>query len=218
MNQHLENARGYIAQGEAYYHKAAEEMLAAQSDGMTVKEIASALGRSTGWVSSITSWHVQNTERSPFSGQYDRVRDSLASAAAKKNPQAIVEAITKAPPEARREIMRGIAKEPALNAEMEREQIQHVGRPAARENEREWRRQGTDGWLSLARPLIRADAALKDAVEIARDITVDDETARGVLLERIERIKLLADWLESHVDGGAAFDEALEALLAEAGE
>lgn len=221
MNQHLEKARTYLEQGESYYHKAAEEIIAARAEDPTLSDraISEALGRSRHWITEIVTWHTNgpNTDMpTPFAGQYEKVRASLATAAAKKDPTSIVDAITKAPPEARREIMRGIAQEPALNAEMEREQIEHTGRPAARENEREWRRQSADGWVALARPLIRAEAALKDAVEIARDVTVDDDTARGVLLERIERGKLLYEWLESHVDGGAAFDEALEALLAEA--
>lgn len=54
--QHLARAKEYVARGEEFYRKAAEEVLAARAEGASISDAAKALDRSDRWVVSILSW------------------------------------------------------------------------------------------------------------------------------------------------------------------
>lgn len=57
---HLEKARGYIARGEEFYRRAAEEIVAAMAEDSTLsyRAVASHLDRSHAWVQDIVRWHT----------------------------------------------------------------------------------------------------------------------------------------------------------------
>lgn len=82
---HLAKARDYLARGEEFYARAADEILAAQKqDGLQQKQIAEYLGRSPSWVNLLVQWRraaisdPKSAAASPFGGpaeneaRYDR--------------------------------------------------------------------------------------------------------------------------------------------------
>lgn len=79
---HLARARDYLARGEEFYARAADEIIAAQKDDPTlgVREIAQRLDRSKSWVHELVRWRtsVQGPLHPPFGGpveneaRYDR--------------------------------------------------------------------------------------------------------------------------------------------------
>src|SRR5262245_19019254 len=67
--QHLARAQDYLARGEAYYRRAAEEIVAAQKADPTLgqREIAERFGRSRSWVGDLVRWHTSGHARgTPF--------------------------------------------------------------------------------------------------------------------------------------------------------
>lgn len=58
--QHLTKAKDYVARGEEFYRKAAEEIVAAQTADPTLgtREIGEWFGRSHTWVQDIVRWHT----------------------------------------------------------------------------------------------------------------------------------------------------------------
>lgn len=80
---HLAKARDYLARGEEFYARAADEIIAANRDGLTQAAIGKALGRSQGWVGDLIRWRrdyrdTDNAPASPWGGEdantarYDR--------------------------------------------------------------------------------------------------------------------------------------------------
>jgi hypothetical protein len=63
--KHLAAARDHIARGEAYYRKAAVEIVAAMNDDPTLgqREIAERVGRSQRWVSDLVRWSTSEQDR-----------------------------------------------------------------------------------------------------------------------------------------------------------
>lgn len=61
-------ARDYIGKGDAFYRKAAEEILAAKAEGVTVAAIARELGYSRGWVTDLVAWATECHGHAPFGG------------------------------------------------------------------------------------------------------------------------------------------------------
>jgi len=49
MNEHVEKAREYVERGDEFYAKAAQEIIAAQKDGVKMGVIAAGIGRSDRW-------------------------------------------------------------------------------------------------------------------------------------------------------------------------
>lgn len=58
--QHLAKARDYVARGEEFYRKAAEEIIAARNEGATVEECAESIDRSKTWVLDTLKWYLRN--------------------------------------------------------------------------------------------------------------------------------------------------------------
>lgn len=96
MSDHISLAREYIAKGEEFYAKAADEMVAAFNAGMSHKAIAAALGRSHDWVRTLIRWREANGPAgpnasdplpTPFAGQYEERMDRAARTAMKDPEQ-----------------------------------------------------------------------------------------------------------------------------------
>lgn len=116
---HLAKAKSYIAKGEDFYRRAAEEIVAAKKadPALTDATIAEALGRHRSWVSKLTAW-VENGDRdhiSPFGGetQQGRREASVARKVAREHPEALVAAIAAAPAAAQRKIADELIKQPS---------------------------------------------------------------------------------------------------------
>jgi hypothetical protein len=58
--RHLAKAEGYLAKGDSWYHKAADEIVAAMEADTTLgqQKIADRLGKSRAWVRDIVAWHT----------------------------------------------------------------------------------------------------------------------------------------------------------------
>lgn len=71
-NTHIARAKDYIAKGEDYYRKAADEIVSARKadPAITFRQIANEVGKSAGWVSALVQWrtNVQDPEHGPFGG------------------------------------------------------------------------------------------------------------------------------------------------------
>lgn len=113
--QHLATAREFVAKGEEYYRKAAVEMIAAQKEGASQREIAEVLGRSQSWVAKIISWHRDDSgPESPFGGEIsDQRMDRAARQVLREStPREIAEMLKE--PEIHRKVERAVAmSEPA---------------------------------------------------------------------------------------------------------
>ena len=61
--RHLVKAEGHLAKGEAFYRKAAAEIVAAQEADfkLTYKQIGERVGRSDGWVRRLVTWSTDET-------------------------------------------------------------------------------------------------------------------------------------------------------------
>lgn len=128
MTDHLARAKEYIAIAESgdakieAYKSAAEEIRAAMDDDPTigVRAVASALGRSKSWVDRLVRWStsVQDPQHPPFGGEaenqarYERADRRKVEEVIRERPEAIAEAIAKAPAEAQRRIADEIVKQP----------------------------------------------------------------------------------------------------------
>lgn len=117
---HLAKAKSYIAKGEDYYRKAAEEIVAAKKGdpGLTNGAIAVKLGRDESWVRKLIAW-VNNSAAPPTSpfgrveGETERKNRTAARQVAREEPEALAEAISSAPPKAQRRIADRLIKQPA---------------------------------------------------------------------------------------------------------
>ena len=117
--QHLTRAKDYLAQGEEFYRKAAEEITAAQeADPMlTQREIGGTMGRSQKWVSVLLQWHAsENRDAMPFGGEVaaDRRERSLAKKVLREAPpEQIAELVSGLEPDKQRKITQALDNESA---------------------------------------------------------------------------------------------------------
>lgn len=115
---HLAKAKQYIAKGEDYYRKAAEEIVAAMDEdpNLSRRSVAKEIGRSHAWVNDLLSWQggKRANQPSPYSGEEyaDRKAREHTKRIARQNPEAIVEAIAEAPKEAQDKIATGLVALP----------------------------------------------------------------------------------------------------------
>jgi hypothetical protein len=64
-NRHVAKARDYLGKGDGYYERAADEMIAAQDDGMSTRQLAAALGRSQQWIATVIKWGRDHSSSQP---------------------------------------------------------------------------------------------------------------------------------------------------------
>jgi hypothetical protein len=90
---HLAKAKDYVAKGEQFYRKAAEEIVAAQEVGATQREVAEAIGRGRTWVTTLLSW-ARDASRTgtPFAqpeGELERRHASAARKVLRETPEIV---------------------------------------------------------------------------------------------------------------------------------
>lgn len=116
---HLARAKDYIARGEDFYRKAAEEIVAALDADPTLGygRIGKAIGRDESWARRLVQWSTNPSPAAstPFGGADERHRKdaSAAKKVAREQPEAIAAAITEAPAEAQRKIADELIKAPS---------------------------------------------------------------------------------------------------------
>jgi hypothetical protein len=93
--QHLARAADYVARGEEFYRKAAEEIVAAQQADPTLgyREIGEWFGHSKSWVNRVVRWStsVPSTGQLPSSEEQGAVAKRHAKSVARKEPEALIE-------------------------------------------------------------------------------------------------------------------------------
>lgn len=204
MTDHIAKAKNYIAKGEDYYRKAAEEIVAAKDadPSLTNAKIADELGRSKAWVGYLIRW-VNNGDPdhpSPFQGSAEVRERSVARKLARETPEVLVAAIAAAPPKAQRKIADAIVSrstEPSLTKAVA------PGPPKPRQ----------------PKP---TETKLGDAVfalwEVGEQLM--DETPAGDAKVRMtalaEKAQRLADGIVQLLDTGE-FEDAFRELVAEVG-
>ena len=96
MSDHISLAREYIAKGEEFYAKAADEIIAAFDEGAGYAAIARGLSRSETWVRDLAAWRRTGLESpnpqdpgpsTPYAGQYEERMDRAARTALKDPEQ-----------------------------------------------------------------------------------------------------------------------------------
>lgn len=106
---HLAKAKTYIAKGEDYYRKAAEELTAEREEHDTPwSEIADRVGKSRKWCQDLVKWHTSGEAASPFAreeGETERKDAEASRRVARRDPDALLD-----DPESRRSIERAQAK------------------------------------------------------------------------------------------------------------
>lgn len=107
--QHLAKAKDYVARGEEFYRKAADEIIEAEKADPTLTwaEAARRIKRSEDWVADIVRWRTTPEDRregrTPWAADSPARTERAAKQVARENPAAII-----ADPEARREIGRAL--------------------------------------------------------------------------------------------------------------
>lgn len=101
MNKHLVKAKDYIGKGEAFYRKAADEVIAAQAEDTTLgyREIGEAVGRSYEWCRQLVKWRTSVTDQgTPWAGEYDARRDrSIKQTLGKADSQEVKRVLAELP-------------------------------------------------------------------------------------------------------------------------
>jgi hypothetical protein len=212
--KHLAKAKDYVAKGEEFYRKAAEEIIAAQQADTTLGEqqIADHLGRSRRWVRALVTWDTNGqSTATPFSEEQGAVAKRHAKSVLRETPEIVAQL---SPDEQRRlatELDNASAKR-----QKEREQV-------AKSKEREAIGDETVDDLELREELqsteyllITARGNLRGFVKRTGEIGVENapDAWRESCLDWIEDLKGHLGMAEALLAGGnidwSAFDELLE--------
>jgi len=100
-NQHVTKARDYLAKGDGYYAKAADEIIAARRDGLTFRAIADRVGRSHRACEQLVKWRESGLGPTPFAEPHRenrevrRARDMLR----RSTPEQIHDVLRDLPPD-----------------------------------------------------------------------------------------------------------------------
>lgn len=133
---HLARAKDYIAKGEGYYRKAAEEIVAAMEADPTLsqREIGRRLGRDQKWVARLVRWSTSadRDTSTPFhSPTLERARNKSEAKKALRDPDIRRRVIAELPP-AELEAVREEASEVAIERSRAA-YAEHQTKPTARE-------------------------------------------------------------------------------------
>lgn len=122
--QHLAKAEKFIGQGDEFYRKAAEEIVAARAADPTLsfREIGDRFGKGSDWAERLVTW-VSNGDRDrPFGGEIrdERRHRSVTRKVLRENPEIVAEEIAAAiaeNPEVARAVVRSDAAVSAIGSE-----------------------------------------------------------------------------------------------------
>ena len=215
--QHLDKAKDYVAKGEEFYRKAAEEIIAAREADptLTQREIGKAMGRSDHWISQILRSFPDG--KAPFGGAAILERDNRTRTKRilhEAPPEQIAELVADLDVDKRMEISRALDRE-SLKRQQEREKI-------ADEKFREKMGDETADGLELAQALTdtawyltKANQDLASFLKRANEIGVDDapDRWRNRCLESIEwaeaKLEMAKALLQSDEIDWTAFEDML---------
>lgn len=169
--RHLTKAEGYLAKGEDWYRKAAEEIIAAQTADPTVsnREIGERFGRSATWVRELVRWSTtspSSAQPTPYSGQADAINLRKTKQMLREAPLEQVEQIVGSLPKERQQAIAAAAGHGYLQAQQERAERRNDDAP------RDTRRQATAQAVTTFAAL-GITGHLEQATEELRELTAD---------------------------------------------
>jgi hypothetical protein len=175
---HLARAKEYIAQGDDFYRKAADEIRSAiTNDGVTQTQAARALGRSQSWVAKLLArteeYSDPNIPLVPFGGpEENEARYERHDKTVLRDPKRRAEALAALPAATRAEIAKQAMADPETRKQMrsdpEAEKIMHQHRSRVRPVKR---RRRADRLRSGRRPSARSPPSTPTRPRAARPAT-----------------------------------------------
>jgi hypothetical protein len=232
--KHLGRAEGFLARGDEFYAKAADEIIAAREadPSLTYDEISERFGKGLSWLKKIVAWRTSGEGPTPFA-EPDREHRDVRGARRVLGDAPIeqVEAMIEALPAERvakiaqaalskPDIARTIANDPDATAAVTRasgrvwEEAAAANRRASRPKKGSVR--GVIGFLvEVLGGLNGAKRQLNDSYSAARDHELDDEQ-REAIEEGLAEITTIVDWFRSYLaSGDQSFEDELAKILSD---
>lgn len=180
--RHLAKAAGYVAKGEEFYRKAAEEIVAAREadPALTQRQIGERFGRTQHWVSYLLKWYQDpDTQGSVFSTDTPRRKADHAKQVLREAPlEQIEQIITELPPQRQQDVAAAAGH------------AYHKARQDHRETERNLspaqRQERKAAAEAMTRPVVdwsdsmRLVSNLETAVELLRELNSGGEVKTDV--------------------------------------
>jgi DNA-binding transcriptional MerR regulator len=122
--RHVTKAKGYLAKGDEFYGKAADEMIAAQKADPTLsyKALAAEFDHGAEWARRLVAWRTNASYTMPFSEPKGGVATRHAKAVLKDAPLEQIETILDQLPRERRQAIGAAAKEAWMSTRQERDE------------------------------------------------------------------------------------------------
>jgi hypothetical protein len=225
---HLDKARDYIARGEDYYRRAADEIVAAMADDPTLGygRVATTLGKSEKWCRQIVQWST-NPEGppSPFGGEqenqarYERHEKTILT-----DPERRQRALSHLDASTRAELAKEILRDHTVTeiAHDDTEFAAAVSGASSRiqakqSDATDARRRVRDGLDADELSFEKVKQAVRegrygDAERLLASVAIDDERAAW-LRKQADRHRYLADWFDAWADARPLTDDDLTELL-----
>jgi transposase len=215
--QHLAKAREYVARGEEFYRKAAEEIVAAMQDDPTLssRQIAELLGRSKTWVNDLVRWDTSGREAdTPYGGHKQRNEKSATQRMLRDaTPEQVAEILDT--PEIRANVSKALDRhyrqraETASVARRERQADDRGGEEVLVESEHVQR------LAEIVNVLRGAVSGLRFAASQAKGLELErDETGAAQEMERlVEEIVGFGSMLRDYLAGQTITDEDIAQLI-----
>lgn len=230
--RHLAKAEGYLAKGDNWYGKAADEIIAAQKADPTIsqREIGEKFGKSQKWVARLVAWR---TSESPATHPIDWERGSHSTkaeieAGVKKTlieaPFEVVETILMDLPAKRAAkiarlslekpgVTREMAKDPESSAAVTRASGQVREEMVARNKERtrKARKEATGGISGAAVTIGELVHVIGPLVQAKHNLRESyngvrefeiSDDVREAVVEELAEVRQIVDWYESFIESG----------------
>lgn len=225
MSDHLTRAKEYIAKGEDFYRKAADEIISARAEDTTLgyREIAESIGRSAEWARRLVQWRTSDEDLAgPWAGDERSMRGTKNVLA---DPEQRRRVIASLPADARASIAADILKDPAVTDAAHDDSTFTSAVAGARSridakrdqrhDERERITRGMDEdelRFDRAKQAVR-DGNYGDAERLLKGLPIDDERAAW-MRKQAERHRYLAAWFDAWADARPIEDADLAEWLA----
>jgi hypothetical protein len=207
VSDHIELAREFIAKGEEFYAKAADEIGAwlAEDLARTQRQAAAALGRSQSWVQRLVTWRTSDSDThqpTPFAGEYEERIERAGKQALRQAPEVIAEMVEE------------LHDDPAFRAAVASASSRIEAKTEQRADERERVQRGvTEQEQEFER--LRKDIRAGNYGEAERRLEKmdTDEEVSAYLRKQAERHRQLAEWLDAWADAKPIADAQLQEWL-----
>jgi hypothetical protein len=188
--RHVTKAKGYLAKGDEFYGRAADEMIAAREadSQLSWAALGAEFGRGKTWAADIVAWRTNGQcTGMPFSEPKGAVATRHAKAVLKDAPLEQIETILDQLPRERRQAIGAAAKEAWMGARQERDERINRRTPAEREEAEQAVRRADEITRRIGGTLgtIEVVLVLEQAADLIRDMTSREELTPEIM-QRIE--------------------------------